>query len=127
MTALKKPKKRPKRNYSHQADQLFSQLVRSGGVCESSRPEHSPRLQCAHGFSRRYRAVRWDRRNAWCLCEKCHQFYTAHPIEWTDWMIERLGAEGYEELRQLALSGERPDFPSLIAFLKEQLQRVGAA
>lgn len=118
MTALKKPK-RAKRDYSKQCDVLFSQVVRARGKCESGRlARHSGVLQCAHGFSRRYRAVRWDERNAWSLCAACHVFFTHHPIEWTDWMIDRLGAEQYEELRQLALHGPIPDTKELVLELR---------
>ena len=68
-------------------DTLFGQIVRSTGVC-AGRCEGKPSgvLQCAHGFSRRYRATRWDERNAWCLCQGCHLYWTLRPLEWDDWM-----------------------------------------
>ena len=30
------------------------------------------KFHCAHNIGRRHYAVRWDPRNAWCLCAECH-------------------------------------------------------
>lgn len=88
-------------------DRLFSVLVRADGTCVHCGATDS--LQCAHGFSRRYRNVRWDRRNAFCLCQRCHMFFTHRPLEWDEWLVDRWGAELYGEIRARALSGERVD------------------
>lgn len=101
-----------------EADRLFSLAVRSVGRCESGRPGHLGNLQCAHGFSRSYKAVRWDRRNAFCLCGGCHTFYTHHPIEWDLWMLDRLGLELYSELRGLALTYRMPDLDVVLGELR---------
>lgn len=119
MSALPKAKKRkktPRRNYSAQCDVLFSKLVRAPGRCVIC--GSSDRVQCAHGFSRRYRAVRWDRRNAWALCQAHHLFYTHRPLEWDTWLHEQWGDELYAEMRALALAGERLDLKALVAELK---------
>lgn len=114
------PKKRAKQDYSKQCDILFSQLVRSVGRCESGRlARHGGVLQCAHGISRRYRAVRWDRRNAWSFCQACHMYFTHHPLEWDEWLRQTWGDDLYVEMRALALAGERPDLPALLVELKE--------
>lgn len=99
---MKKPMKR--------ADEAFSKLVRSRGICESGRQEHKGILQCAHGFSRRYGATRCDERNAFALCSGCHVYYTHRPLEWDEWLRERWGEGLYAEIRSLALSGIRPDW-----------------
>lgn len=118
-------KKRAKRDYSKQCDVLFSQIIRSVGKCESGRlARHSGVLQCAHGFSRRYRAVRWDHRNAFCFCAGCHIYFTHHPIEWDLWLRERWGEEQYDEIRSLALEGVQPDFASLLVELKDLARQV---
>ncbi len=123
MTAAKKRPKRPKRNYSAQADKLCGAVVRARGVCEvTDYSEHSGPLQWAHGFSRSYRAVRWDLRNGFCLCAGHHFWFTNNPIAFDDWLRAKWGAPLYWEMRQLANAGVKPDFPSLIAFLKEQLE-----
>lgn len=98
-----------RRNYSKQADTLFSKIVRSRGVCEiKTNTDCLGSLQCCHGFSRRYRPTRWDFENAWAGCARHHQWWTAHPEEWRDWMQRTLGG-GYEPLRLRAMSGERTD------------------
>lgn len=86
------------------ADKLFHALIRSRGYCESGRVSHKGPLSCAHGFSRRYLAVRWDTRNAWCFCAGCHLYYTHRPIEWDNWMLAT--SIHYQELRGLALYGQ---------------------
>ncbi len=115
------PKKR--QNLTKACDALFSQLVRSVGRCEANDgfPCSGP-LQCAHGFSRRYRAVRWDRRQCFALCAGHHMRYTHNPIAWDLWMQERMGQELYQEVRSLALSGEKVDMPDLLARLRDEVR-----
>lgn len=67
--------------------------VRCGGV-----------LQAAHGFPRTYGRTRWVPLNGFCICAGHHRWFTSHHLEWTQFMIERLGETVYEEMRQLALS-----------------------
>jgi hypothetical protein len=117
------PKKRVKRDYSKQADKLCGAIVRARGACEAE-GEHSGPLQWCHGFPRTYRAVRWDLRNGFCLCKKHHFFYTNRPEEWRLWMLNRMGAMGYEEVRAKALAMAKVDMPALVASLKEQAKAV---
>jgi hypothetical protein len=86
-----------------ECDRLFSLIVRSRAKCESDRPNHAGILQCAHGFSRRYLPIRWDTRNAFSFCAGCHTFYTARPLEWDIFLLDRWGIELYGVLRDLAL------------------------
>lgn len=88
----------------HKADRLFSLAVRSVGHCESGRTGCKGPLQCAHHFSRRYLAVRWDRRNASCLCAAHHLYWTHRPIEWDQWIRGRM-CDDYYTVRDLALAG----------------------
>lgn len=99
------------------ADVLFSQIVRSVGHCESGRTNHAGPLQCAHGFSRRYEATRWTRSNAWCLCAGCHVFFTHRPLEWEEWMKERLGPK-FDEFRERALRGGKQDVEAVLRYMK---------
>ena len=118
-----KPKKKTgKRALAAQCDKLFSQVVRLGGYCFNCGSNEF--IQCAHGISRRYRAVRWDQRNAWPLCRKCHVFFTHRPLEWDEWLLKEWGTERYMEMRNLALSGERPDLEAIAADLKERLAQA---
>lgn len=118
---VKKPKRRPRENYSAQCDVIFARLVRSKGVCVNCGSTKA--IQCAHGFSRRYRALRWDFDNAFALCAKCHMTFTYDPLRWDNWLRARWGDDGYEALRHRALVGKRPDLKSLLA----SLQRFEAA
>ena len=109
-----------RRNYSKQCDTIVSKIVRSRGVCEiKTDTECLGPLQCCHGFSRRYRATRWDFTNLWAGCARHHQYWTAHPEEWTDWMVRNLGSTEYHRLRWVAMNGPKVDTKELLASLKE--------
>lgn len=104
-------------------DRLFSVLTRAGGECVHCGA--TERLQCAHGFSRRYRNVRWDSRNAFCLCQGCHLFFTHRPLEWDEWLRDRWGEDLYAELRALALSIAKVDLDEVRAALVAETRRRG--
>lgn len=115
-----KRKKRAKRiSPLREADRIFSARIRARGECENTGAEHKGSFQCAHGFSRRYKAVRWDERNAFCLCAGCHWYFTNRPLEWDEWMRQRMGAD-YETVRLLALKTDTVD-------VKAELERLKAA
>lgn len=98
-------------------DDLFAAKVRALGYCQACGSTQS--LQCAHGFSRSYKRIRTDFRNAFCLCAHCHVYFTHRPLEWEDWRRERWGEALYAELRTLALSYERVDWRAELARLRE--------
>lgn len=56
-------------------------------------------LQAAHIVSRRYLSIRWAEDNGLALCAGHHSHFTGHPIEFEDWIIERIGKEEFRELR----------------------------
>lgn len=115
-----KPKESPSRQIKR-ADAMFSLKVRSIGRCQADdgRPCKGV-LQCAHLFSRRYRAVRWTDDNAVSLCAGHHLYYTHRPIEWDNWMQNRLTLNRYEELRHLALTGGKPDMAEVLSRLEHK-------
>lgn len=115
----KKPKTPTKTQQLRKADALFSLLIRSRGRCENC--GSSEYLQCAHGFSRRYRAVRFDERQVWALCRGCHVYFTHRPLEWDVWMRDRMGEALYAEVRALALTGPNPDLAAEVARLSALL------
>ena len=122
MTARKKPSQK---QLVAKADALFSLVVRSPGVCANCGSHDY--LQCAHGFSRRYRAVRWDEGNAWCLCRNCHFYFTGRPHEWEEWMQSRLGYEAYRDLQKRALStAAKVDLPAVLARLIVRSNEIAA-
>lgn len=96
----KRPVRRARLRLADRCDTVFSQLVRRQGRCVECGATRD--LECAHGFPRRYRATRWDFRNAWCLCHDCHAHFTREPDEWERWMLSRLGIESFAELFDLA-------------------------
>lgn len=106
------------------ADALFSLIVRAPGYCANC--GETQNLQCAHGYSRRYRNTRWDERNAWCLCRGCHMYFTHRPIEWDNWMLTRMGGENYWTLRALALSTEKVDLSAVLARLIVRQKELAA-
>lgn len=114
---VKPRKKTARRTAAAECDLIFSRLVRRPGFCANCGSTQS--LQCAHGFSRRYRTVRCDLRNAWCLCKGCHLYFTMRPIEWDDWMHDRLGDLAYNDLRERAIYGPKVDYEPLLAQLRE--------
>lgn len=107
----------------NQLDRLFSVLTRACGECVGCGA--TDRLQCAHGFSRRYRNVRWDFRNAFCLCQGCHMFYTHRPLEWDEWLLDRWGADLHAEIRTLALSIAKVDLDEVREALVAETRHRG--
>ncbi len=130
MTPIPKAKKKPtkrRQNMTKELDRLFSLVVRSVGRCEADdgRACNGP-LQCAHGFTRSYRAIRWDRRNAFALCAGHHMFYTHNPIAWDDWLLERMGTVNYLRVRALANGGFKPDTAALLEQLRAEVKELAA-
>jgi hypothetical protein len=88
----RKPVKRSKTNVTTKADVLFSRLVRDRDhMCVRCGSPNN--LQCAHIWSRRYRALRWRFENAITLCQGCHLYFTLRPAEWAEWCEERVFSE----------------------------------
>lgn len=126
VTPLPKKVKKPSRAAAtKKCDELFSLLVRARDrccvICGST-----SFLQCAHGFSRSYHAVRWDFRNAWALCRACHVRYTHRPLEWGVWLNARWGDALEAEVKALALTHRKPDVFELKTELAEMWQQVAA-
>lgn len=108
-------------------DKLFSRLIRAsaGNTCVNCGSHSYP--ECAHGFSRRYKSVRWDTDNAFCLCRRCHAHYTGSPIEWEDWLRARWATQGidYDQKRREALNGPPPEKADVLDHLKASLTALG--
>lgn len=51
---------------------------------------HPHGLQCAHGFSRVERVIRFDPDNTFALCPSCHRRHTPPRADWWEWMQARL-------------------------------------
>lgn len=127
VTPIPKTKKRKttkKQSLSKQCDILAGQIVRARGYCQVGTALNGKpcggSLQWSHGFSRSYRAVRWDQRNGFCVCRDHHAYTTYHDLEWKDWMRRELGEELFDELWALALTHQPPDLKVLVLQLKIQ-------
>lgn len=107
-----------RRYLTGECDRLFSLIIRRPGRCEVCGTTRN--LECAHGISRRYRATRWDLRNAVCLCHADHVWFTEKPDGWLDFLRARWGDDLYAEMHALAQSGIRPDLRVLVEELRGQ-------
>lgn len=96
------------RGYKKKADDLFSKIIRSKGLC--ARCGKGQHLQCAHIVSRRFSATRCDLRNALCLCAGCHHYFTDHPVEFGRFVIDRIGDKLYNQLTAKAHKPTKVDW-----------------
>ena len=118
----KKPKTPTKTQLLKKCDATFGKVVRSCGRCDAC--GFTDHIQCAHGFSRSYRSVRWDRRNAFPLCRSCHVYYTHRPLQWDQYLRDAWGEPLYALLRHLALTGPNPDLTETLARLCAELDLI---
>ena len=115
-------RKGKKATLAQEADRLWSLIVRRRGQCEVCSAKDG--LQGAHGISRRYRATRWLPINGFCLCRKCHVYFTHRPLEWDDVLEIQWGALARDELRRMALEGTKPDLEAVVEGLKLELCKL---
>lgn len=85
------------------ATRLHAIVIRQRGACQNCGSTDT--LQAAHIISRRYAATRCDPNNAFCLCATCHRRFTEWPLEFHDFVIDHIGADGYDDLRAKAMAG----------------------
>lgn len=111
----------------HAADLAWSKAVRAKGPCIARgmrlfsdtefrlgerhgrvvtiEHQRCDELTAAHIIRRGYLATRHDVDNGVPLCFSAHSFFTRHPDQWTDFILDYLGSEKYEALRKKALAG----------------------
>ena len=105
-------------------DQLFSEFIRkrANGICERCGSDKGWKgLQCSHFFGRAKKSVRWDEENAAALCFGCHQFFTSHPLEHTDWFRKRLG-DKFDLLVLRAHIPHKPDREAIELYYREKVK-----
>ena len=93
-------------------DARFSLMIRERDQwtcmrCRKQHAEKSQGLHCAHHFTRRTRATRFDPDNAMALCYGCYQFVDSHAAEKEALWRERIGDEAYDALRLRAHSASK--------------------
>ncbi len=85
------------------SDIIFSRKIRErdGWTCQRCGKRYEPptsALHCAHMYSRRIKATRWDKDNACALCFGCHQYIDSHPNEKLAFFRELLGDSRFDAL-----------------------------
>ena len=108
-------------------DRLFSELIRrrSKGFCQRcGRYYEWKDLQCSHFIGRSKRSTRWDEENACALCFGCHQYFTSHPYEHTEWFKARLGEERFDLLQGRARNISKPDRELIGIYLLQQIKEL---
>jgi hypothetical protein len=109
-------------------DKEFSLAVRerAGWCCEAcgkSYFDNRSSLQCSHHFSRRFVAIRWDWDNASAHCAGCHMHLGGNPIEFAEWIQNKIGPEKVQRLRELKETSPRyreADYQELLEKLRRE-------
>ena len=108
-------------------DALFSIWIRASRVgCEmcDKKPLKPAELQCAHGFSRSKKRVRFNELNAFALCPACHRRHTPPEPRWWTWMEDKIGVEAYQRIEFLKDSGPRVYAGDLQLLAADYLGRI---
>jgi hypothetical protein len=84
-------------------------------------------LHCSHLLTRRSRATRWHSSNACAHCFSCHQKFGGHPLDAAQFIEDRLGKDGAEEIRylhSLPIKLSKTDLQDVAIDLKAQLKAM---
>ena len=107
-----------KRSVTRHLDKIFAEIVRSKYRCVKCHKVQN--LNTAHIYSRSNRSVRWDFKNALCLCAGCHIFWAhKNPIEFTEFVKDYLGEYEYNELRIRANTIKKWTLDEMLVLLEE--------
>lgn len=92
-------------------DIIFSKCVRLAANCCEAHGEPrqdkgawlttcTDQLQCCHIHTRTHNYIKHDPLNAVSMCAGHHQWYTAHPLFWKDFVLELRGQEHIDLLNE---------------------------
>lgn len=117
-------KKPSKTVWRSKLDTVAGQICRYKGRCVKCRA--SDTVQWAHIISRGYIRIRWDMDNCFCLCHRCHLYFTKHPVEWNLFVKEKLGEDKFWELHRRSTAYDQPrvDYNDVYERLKVQWDEV---
>jgi len=108
------------------ADSIFSEYIRKkAGWCQACM--RIGRLETHHYFGRGHRSVRFDERNAVCLCFLCHRKFHEDPEFGRHFMIKRLGQRQYDNLFLFAKTGspvKKRDEYLIVEMYKKLLKKL---
>ena len=107
------------------ATKLHSKIVRERKKCENCGDTGYRNLQCAHIISRKYSNTRTLEANAFCLCAKCHRFFSDWPVEFAEFVVDNLGHEEYTRLKSLAQGKKKVDWEKEHARLAKIAKDLG--
>lgn len=111
--------KQSKRGLIDKADRMFSLQVRALGICE--RCGSFQNLETAHIISRNNHFLRFDEKNALCLCKSCHKWGHENPNDFMKFAEEK---KGYEVMSYLQKEKNRVHAPFSADFYKGQIERL---
>ena len=116
------------------SDKLFTQITRFrfNYTCQKCGREYDENeslynLGVSHYYGRSRESVRFNNDNTTLLCNlPCHRKWEGEERgDYTEYMIERLGQKGFEELTKRANSYRKRDDRAMEAILKERLGEIG--
>lgn len=91
-------------------------------------------LECAHIFTRSITHIRWDERNALCLCRTfegeggCHRWAHKYPLLFSKFVEEKIGEQEYQALKKSAYNhAEPPDFETAKKFFTSEIRKMEKA
>jgi len=120
-----------KRAKVRKADTLFSQYIRikANWCCEYCHKDFSDRkqyLHCSHYFGRSRESTRFDEDNVVAFCSYCHNRlgHGEGRQEYTEFMINKLGQEGFDLLTLRANTYKKRDDKMTIFILNEMLRNI---
>lgn len=90
--------------------------------CLQQRP-----LQWSHWIGRANLRLRHDPANGFAHCVGCHKYFTHHPIQFEDWVVERVGPWCAAELKRLARLRSTVDLMALSVMLELECRKLGAS
>lgn len=117
------PRLPTKTTLRNKADKLFGQLVRGRGKCEmggTGMCSSKETLQCAHIYSRKYVNMRWDPRNALCLCASHHFWGHHNPLDFAFW-VEKNRNSDIEYLMAKRNKLEKTNYELVVENLEKML------
>ena len=101
-------------------------------TCQKCGREYSPdnkaalqNLGVSHYHGRSHENVRFDEDNTNLMCNfPCHDYYDHHKTEYKEWMIKRLGQEGFDMLQLRAETYKARDDVSDKIIIKQIIKEL---
>lgn len=95
-------KRNLRKTLENKLDKIYSLIIRRPNFC--LRCGKKDALQCSHIHNRSKMSVRWDLKNAFCLCSGCHLYWWhLNPIEAAEFSKNILGIIEYNLLYERAM------------------------